>query len=650
MILEEEKLKKEPILKRITNIFKNNIERIELNEEDLDKLNYFRKKGGYKEMPSYVYQNNKYITSIRIHTYNEDLKEFWLSNLTRMNNVILELDIDTEDTEQMKKAINRTIGLSHFKKQKARNYSEAYSAEETKREAEDLYREIKNGKGMNKISLNIIVYDQTKSGLEKRIKEVQKALDREDVEGSIFLNNLAEDLKLTKFKNATATISPVRATKTFFPFDFQEIVDPDGMFLGRTSTGGNIIIDHTYRNTSQRRKSNDILVTGKSGSGKSTLVKSILKKENLRGHKSIILDPENEYSNFVKYLGGEVIAIEDNAIINPLEYKTEEEEGKVKGFNEQITNLVIFFQTLEPELKSLDLGRLKNFVKSFYKKYWETLFEIDNLEVAKFDTSEINPKYFPTFDLMYEEVKKEIDKLKDDDKMRDEEYTSLTFIEQILEKISIDYKDFFVGTTSERISEIDNQLISFNLKEIEALEDNIRNAIIFNISNVFVNKKIIENKKYNENKKGKLRLLRITFDEAHIYLNDKNEKFVVWLKESIKRFRKYYACTALSSQSILDFKPVKIFSETGSNLQKIFDEITYKYFMYQEIPTKGERYDSISDMLSLVDIQNINKMKLGAFLLKIPNKKVRGEHIIDKYEQTILFNTDKTELEEQNEF
>ena len=112
------------------------------------------------------------------------------------------------------------------------------------------------------------------------------------------------------------------STATFIPFSCQEISQRDGFYYGLNSVSRNLImLNRTKLNTPSG------FLLGMSGSGKSFAVKremlNVLLKDNYT--TLLIIDPENEYKDFVENFGGQVINISTDSghHINPMEMSAE---------------------------------------------------------------------------------------------------------------------------------------------------------------------------------------------------------------------------------------------------------------------------------------------------------------------------------------
>ena len=117
------------------------------------------------------------------------------------------------------------------------------------------------------------------------------------------------------FINRTLT---TESTSIFMPFASQELFQPGGFYYGLNQISRNLImLDRT------KMKTPSGFILGSSGSGKSFATKreilNVLLKDDVTN--VLIIDPENEYGDFARAFGGEVIDIsaESKNFINPLD-------------------------------------------------------------------------------------------------------------------------------------------------------------------------------------------------------------------------------------------------------------------------------------------------------------------------------------------
>lgn len=92
-----------------------------------------------------------------------------------------------------------------------------------------------------------------------------------------------------------------------FPFYNSELSHPNGVFIGtnlmtNTPVYLDVYDDKVINNT-------NMAVFGKSGSGKTFFVSLLTLRSTLSGVRTTVIDPEREYTNFTKALGGSVVEI-----------------------------------------------------------------------------------------------------------------------------------------------------------------------------------------------------------------------------------------------------------------------------------------------------------------------------------------------------
>ena len=126
-------------------------------------------------------------------------------------------------------------------------------------------------------------------------------------------------------KNAFGTeferVFPASSVANLFPFSYSGKNDKNGFYIGRDQNGSNIIVDFDRR--AEDKTNGHILILGNSGEGKSYLMKLIITNVIMAGKKVYILDPDNEYGELVKNLGGTYLDMMDSKYyINVLEPKT----------------------------------------------------------------------------------------------------------------------------------------------------------------------------------------------------------------------------------------------------------------------------------------------------------------------------------------
>ena len=131
----------------------------------------------------------------------------------------------------------------------------------------------------------------------------------------------------------------------FLPFRTQEVMDEGGFYFGTNAITGNLInVDFSKLNNTNR------FVIGIPGSGKSFGVKLNIVEIFLRTNSNIILlDPEQEYIELVKALGGQIIELSPNANthINPFDMVQGYGEDVASSYYEKSTFIVSLFEQID---------------------------------------------------------------------------------------------------------------------------------------------------------------------------------------------------------------------------------------------------------------------------------------------------------------
>lgn len=374
-----------------------------------------------------------------------------------------------------------------------------------------------------------------------------------------------------------------------FPFAGNQITKK-GYYLGVDNMNGLLL------HNSWERKNNmngNIVVIGESGSGKTTACKHLLFNEYLIGTKLIVIDPENEYSNFAKKLNGNVIDISGKNIINPLQIRINLDD-KNNSYDFHIQKIRNFFSILLPELKYTELNLLIRELEKTYSKF--NINEKNNFE-------KLDNKAYPILNDLYQTIKESFSNISKED---DYYLTYRTILDFVRELTSGIYSKMFNNYTNVNLN---NDITIFNISEVQNVEDNIKKALYYNLLN-FCWEQITNNKKKNEN-------TFLVLDEAHLLLDSRIKDTMITLKTISKRCRKYNANLMIISHSLIDM----LDDELRKEGQGILENANYKILL----GTDGKNLEESQNIFKLtgqeVDILASKKKGSGIFIagsLKTP--------------------------------
>ena len=333
-----------------------------------------------------------------------------------------------------------------------------------------------------------------------------------------------------------------------FPFYNAEISHETGVFLGvNLETSTPVMIDFYDRN---KLLNSNVTVFGQAGSGKTFAVSLLTMRSALRGVRTVIIDPENEYTALTKALGGSHISIAPDSkhFLNPFDVESEVdpdthvERVDLKSKYADLLNLIaVMAGGLTPEQRSIVATVLK-------KTYEDRGFSEDVrsllVDDAYFDEeteifyTEGMKKPMPTFTDFHDNLKQLSEREASVDTQR------LSKALEIYKKGGI--YDLFDCHTSEELSNFKKApIVTF---DISKLEESILRPIGMYVALSWAWEKFA--KKNRHIKK------RIVCDEAWMLVNKNmagHEYTGQFLENCSRRIRKRNGGLLVASQNFLEF-------------------------------------------------------------------------------------------------
>ena len=361
---------------------------------------------------------------------------------------------------------------------------------------------------------------------------------------------------------------PTRCASILLPFELQEMTQKHGFYYGLNSVSSRMLIFN--------RKSGDnynALILGRSGSGKSFKAKEEILSSYLGTNDDvIILDPQGEYTPFVKALGGEVINFSAGCgtHINPfdmdLSYADENDSG-------EHTNPLVLKNSYIGSICEIAVGGrfgLTQGQKSIIDR-------VINIIYADFMRTG-NQDDIPTMQDFYKAMLKQPE-------------AEAVSIARPLEQFAVGSLDLFAHKTNVVLT---NRLTCYNIKALTnpALKDMALVACLNDIWN-----RVIENKK-----KGKFTW--IYMDEFHLFL--RSDAVLDFLMSFWKRSRYFGGGPTGITQNISDVLKSQAAETIFSNSSLIV--------MLNQAP--GDRA-SLARLLNISETQQqyINNASRGSGLL-----------------------------------
>ena len=373
------------------------------------------------------------------------------------------------------------------------------------------------------------------------------------------------------FREQFERVIPASSTANLYPFSFSGKTDENGFYLGRDKFGSNIIVDFDKR--AEDKTNANTLILGNSGQGKSYLLKLILTNLRESGKNIICLDPEMEYVDLTKNLGGCFIDLMSGEyIINILEPKSWDD-----GTNDDEDAPLAFKSKTK-------LSQHISFLRDFFRSYKDfTDREIDTIELLliklyeKFgisddtDWSKMLPTDYPILSDFYELIEAEYKAFNPKEKSL---YTA-----ENLQNICLGLHSICKGAESQffngHTNITDSSFVTFGVKGLLQASKNIRNALLFNVL-AYMSEQLLS--------RGNT---VASIDEFYLFLT--NLTAVEYIRNFMKRVRKKESAVILASQNIEDFLVENVRELT----KPLFSIPTHIFLFYPGTIEKGTYMDTL---------------------------------------------------------
>lgn len=394
--------------------------------------------------------------------------------------------------------------------------------------------------------LHCAVYLELKAESMQKLRELQSDIIMELTRSKMSVDRLTLRQKegflsvlpcgANMFKEQFERVLPASSVANLYPFNYSGKTDPKGFFIGRDKYGTNILVDFDRR--ADDKTNANCLILGNSGQGKSFLMKLILTNLRESGKRIISLDPEAEYEELIKALGGCYIDfMSGEYIINPLEPKsfgeadkeydqfTPEAFRRVTRLSQHIAYLKDFFRAYK-EFNDEQLDTLEIILTKLYKNFGITDYT---------DYDKLSKTDYPIMSDLYELLEKEYKGYQHNQKN--------IYREKILQELCLGLHSMCIGTESKYFNGhtniVDDKFLCFGVKGLMDTNRRLKDAMLFNALSYMTNELL-----------GKGNTVA-AIDELYLFLT--NMTAIEYIRNASKRVRKKDSSVILASQNIDDF-------------------------------------------------------------------------------------------------
>ena len=533
--------------------------------------------------------SGKYCTVFTIISYPKYIGPGYLADLSNIAGVKVVAKHIPIEFSTMSKMINKEIADL---KQRYQNENDRTIQERIRQDYESLEQFVQmlaaTQSRIFDFQLHLLIVGDSKEDLENKKINVRSFLDAMGMQGIQLMFEQEKALKSIlpifpkqDLEERIGTPIPSPTLAAMYPFIFDSVKDiGNSTLLGVDYSGGVVLFNQfLYQIKKEHNRNNaNMIILGTSGSGKSTASKLLLRSHIRNGYKVIAIDPEGELEEMARFLDGDFLDMGKGGefgMINPLEIVAdadEEELDKGLGYTiltRALQSLKAFLKYYSPDIEEDVLTMFSEIMQDTYKR-----FRID----YNTDFSKLTSMDYPTFDDVYATIRGRI--LSIPDKTREKDI--LERLELKIRPFTKELRYYFNGHTTLNIN---SDFVVFNIKDLMNSNENIRDAIFFNILKyawgLCLDKTVTS---------------VLSVDEAHVLLSSHNELGAEFLAQIQRRARKYNSGTIIITQQPTDFAAQNLIMHGKA----IFDNASYYLVM-------GLKKQAVDDLSMLIDLNEAEK-------------------------------------------
>ena len=535
---------------------------------------------------------DKYYTIMSIVGYPRSIFPGYLSDITNIPGVRVGIKHIPISFEILKKMLNKEIADLKIRYQQEKDQT---TQERIRQDYESLEQFISmlasTQARIFDFQLHLMISSDTKDGLDLTKIQVRNYIDALGMRGVSLMFEQEKALKSMipifpeqDIEKRIGIPLPSVTISGMYPFVFDSLKDPGcGTLLGMDHSGGVILYNQFLFQIKKENNRNNanIIILGTSGSGKSTAAKLLLRTHLRNGLKVVCIDPEGELEEMVNTMKGDFLDLGkggDFGMINPLEIVVDVDEQEIEeglGYTvltRTLQQLKAFMKYYNPSIEEDVLTLFSEIVQDTYKR-----FKID----YDTDFTKLTSADYPTFDDVYATIKGRLLSMTDATRERD----VLERLELKVRPLIKELRYYFTGHTT---LQIDSDFIVFNIKELMNSDENIKNALFFNILKYAWG--LCLDKDINT---------VMMVDEAHVLLSNHNELGAEFLSQIQRRARKYNTGTIVITQQPTDFAAPNLIMHGKA----IFDNASSYLIM-------NLRKQAVEDLAKLIDLNDTEKERI----------------------------------------
>ena len=575
---------------------------------------------GLEFKPDKFIISDKYATILTIVSYPRIISSGYLSNLTSMSGIKLLIKHIPVDFSVLRKMLNKEVASLKERYQNERDLTLQERIRQDYESLETFVTQLAASEAkIFDFQMHIMITANTEEELNNKRMQVKKYLEAMELrayplrfEQENIFKSMLPIYENQEIESRIGIPIPSPTIAAMYPFIFDSIKDPGlSTLLGVDFSGGVILFNQfLYKMRKEHNRINaNLIILGTSGSGKSTAAKILYRSHLRNGAQLVCIDPEGELEPLARRYGGDFISLGkggDFGMINPLEVvlDAEEDDNTQEGigqtiFTRTLLTIKAFMKYYDPSIDEDVLNFFSEIITETYKR-----FGIDfNSDFSKYTSND-----YPTFKDVYATIRGRLSSMTEKTHERD----IMEMLEIKVRPLVKELRFYFDGHTTIQPR---SRFIVFNIRELMNADDNIRNALFFNILKYAWGLTLDRNID-----------TVLSVDEAHVLLSGNNTLGASFLAQIQRRARKYNTGTIIITQQPSDFCDQQVITQGKA----IFDNASY----YLVMGLKKQAVDDLSKLIDLNDneMENIKHYNQGEALFVCGSRRMQIEIIATEQE------------------
>lgn len=596
---------------------------------DPDVLGAIQPQGGIGFSERCMRKGDGYEACLHFISYPRKPIAFWGDGIFNRDDVVTIIDVHTIDKESLLPDLDKSVSEQEARYEEATKQSQRERARSELESLNQLIADIiADDESAKEFHTRMYLYAPTLDQLDQKVTTLQQELSPLGYNTRIFLAEtkwewLALYTSYTEQKLMMSRIGQEIKSLSLagsFPFDFSQLLDPRGLYMGYTDSEGVVVLDMTHKD--EQRLSYNYLLFGTMGSGKSSTLKKIAENTVSMGNNCFVFAVSSEFNRLCKKLGGITMNMNGSdgtvnawqvfATVVDDDTNQIDERGSYMAWKDALKTNYLFLAGNNGESK--EEIEFINLADRFYQTLGLDMDRITQYENTAY------PTYSDFLQWLLDNYYDENGNFKST--VNDYEARRIDGIRITVEYIIHNYPQIFDQKTS--LPNLDQiQFGVFNLESLLKQSKNVFNAQLFSVFNMVWDHALkvghLQKKAYDLGKIDFSDVIytNIIWDEFHNTVKSGNINVLESLDRLEREGRKYFCQVGLATQNFDDVLPQNVSGEIEKILTAIFGNTTYKFIMKQT-PEATERIGrAFKDSLSSAELELIPQLPIGKTILNI---------------------------------